>query len=71
MGAMPSSPKELREHAKRCLALVGEASSHLTKAQLEYIAQTWMDLADVIDRSGTSPHWAVIDDRAKAGAARS
>ena len=48
---MPISPKECREHAKRYLALVGEASSHLTKAQLEYIAQTWMDLADVIDRT--------------------
>jgi hypothetical protein len=63
---MPSSPKEYHEHANRCLALVRESSSHLTKAQLEYLAQTWMNLADLIDQTGTSPHWAVIDDRAKA-----
>ena len=63
---MPSSPKEFREHAKRCLALTGESSSPLTKAQLEYLAQTWMNLADLIDQTGASPHWAVIDDRAKA-----
>ena len=65
---MPGSPKEYREHAKRCLALTGEASSPLAKAQLEYLAQTWMDLADVIDQTGASPHWAVIDDEACATA---
>jgi len=53
---MPDDPKECREHAKRCLALTGEASSSLAKAQLEYLAQTWMDLADVIDQTGASPH---------------
>ena len=52
---MPSSPKEYHEHANRCLALVRESSSHLTKAQLEYLAQTWMNLADLIDQTGTSP----------------
>ena len=57
---MPTSSKEYREQANRCLALVREASSHLTKAQLEYLAQTWMNLADLIDQTGASPHWAVI-----------
>jgi len=64
---MPDDPKECREHAKRCLALTGEASSSLAKAQLEYLAQTWMNLADLIDQTGASPQWAVIDDMAKAG----
>ena len=49
---LPDNPTEYREHVKRCLVLVGEASSPIAKAQLEYLAQTWMDLADVIDRTG-------------------
>ena len=48
---MPGNPKEYREHVKRCLALAGEASSPLAKAQLEYLAQIWMNLADVIDQN--------------------
>ena len=62
---MPYSARVCREHAKRCLALVGETASHRTKAKLQYIAQTWMDFADITDRTGASPHGAVIDDRAK------
>ena len=50
--AIPGNPTEYREHVKRCLVLAGEASSPLAKAQLEHLAQIWMDLADVIDRTG-------------------
>ena len=59
---MPDNPTKYREHVKRCLVLAGEASSPLANAQLEYLAQTWMDLADVIDRIGSS---AKADDGAE------
>ena len=56
---MPGNPTEYREHANRFLVLSGEASSPIAKAQLEYLAQTWMDLADVIDRTAFSRSWIV------------
>jgi hypothetical protein len=65
---MPGNPTECREHAKRCLALAAEASSPLAKAQFQNLAQTWMDLANEIDRTKRLlAHWAVIDDKAKTG----
>ena len=65
---MPASSKEYHEQANCCLALVREASSHLTKAQLEYLAQTWMNLADVGEHHWNQQGHALAAREARGGA---
>ena len=46
---MPGDPEECRQHAKRCLALAGEARSPEIKNSLVEIAQRWAALATDLD----------------------
>jgi len=47
---MPGDPKECREHAKHCLELASVAPSALGRARFEDLAQTWLRLANDLER---------------------
>jgi len=68
---MPGDPKQCREQAKHCLKLAAQTSSPLAKARFEDLAQTWLRLASVIERTrALVAHWGSPNDASRRDKAR-
>ena len=65
---MPGNPKECREHAKHCLELARGAPSALGKARFEDLAQSWVRLANDLERAqALLDHWGSAELKKKTG----
>ena len=48
---MPGDPRECRQHALKCVRLAQTSPSPSKRAQFANLAQTWIRLADDLERS--------------------
>ena len=48
---MPGDPKECRQHALTCVRLAQTSASPQAREQFASLAQTWIKLADDLERS--------------------
>lgn len=50
---MPGDPKECRKHAARCVELANASTSEVTKSKFMGLANTWLKLAEELERAKT------------------
>jgi len=48
---MPGDPRECRQHALTCVRLAQTSASSQAREQFAHLAQTWIRLADDLERS--------------------